>query len=131
MSFGERVIIPNKEIVGQVLVNSYANRVVELSLGIDHADDPQRAEDVIRTALRAVPEVVAEPAPQIGLERFGDSALVLGVRYWVPTARYFDVQFQANKAIHRALVDAGVRVPYPRREVRLVDERASSSLPRA
>lgn len=121
---GERVIIPNKEVVGQVLVNSYANRVVELSVGIDYAEDPARAEALLRAALSTVPEVVAEPAPQIGLARFGDSALVLGVRYWVPTARYFDVQFQANRAVHRALVDAGVRLSYPQREVRLVDHRA-------
>jgi small conductance mechanosensitive channel len=127
---GERVIIPNKEIVGQVLVNSYANRVVELSLGIDRADDPQRAEDVIRAALRAVPEVVTEPAPQIGPERFGDSGLVLGVRYWVPTARYFDVQFQANKAIHRALVEAGVRLPVPQREVRMLSQDDSEEVRR-
>jgi small conductance mechanosensitive channel len=121
---GERVIIPNKEIVGQVLVNSYANRVVELSVGVAYDEDLDRAEAVVRSALAALPEVVQDPAPQIGLEKFGDSALQLAVRYWVPTPRYFDVQFQANKAIHRALRDAGVRIPCPQQDVRLVDGRA-------
>lgn len=117
---GERVIIPNKEIVGQVLVNSYANRVVELAVGIAHDEDLDRAESAIRAALAAIPDVVRDPTPQIGLEKFGDSALQVAVRYWVPTQRYFDVQFQANKAVHRALREAGVRIPRPQQDVRIV-----------
>jgi small conductance mechanosensitive channel len=117
---GERVIIPNKEIVGQVLVNSYANRVVELTIAIAYEEDLDRAESLIASALTAVPEVVQDPAPQIGLEKFGDSALQIAVRYWVPTQRYFDVQFQANKAVHRALREAGVRIPCPQQDVRIV-----------
>jgi small conductance mechanosensitive channel len=117
---GERVIIPNKEIVGQVLVNSYANRVVECSVGIAYDEDLDRTESLIRSALAALPEVVQDPAPQVGLEKFGESALQIAVRYWVPTQRYFDLQFKANKAVHRALREAGVRIPCPQQDVRIV-----------
>ncbi len=117
---GERVIIPNKEIVGQVLVNSYANRVVEFTVGIAYDEDLERTESLIRSALAGLPDVVQDPAPQIGLEKFGESALLIAVRYWVPTQRYFDVQFQANKAVHRALREAGVRIPCPQQDVRIV-----------
>jgi small conductance mechanosensitive channel len=118
---GETVIIPNKEIVGQVLVNSYANRVVEMQVGISYQDDPDHAEQIIAAALAGVAEVVGEPAPQIGIQAFGDSAIVIAVRYWVPTERYFQVQFQANKAIWAAIRAAGIRIPLPQQELRILD----------
>lgn len=124
---GETVIIPNKEIVGQVLVNSYANRVVELRVGIAYGDDPARAVEVITRALATVAEVVQQPPPQVGIGAFADSALTIEIRYWVPTARYFQVRFAANAVVWQALCAAGLRVPGPRQEVTLVDVRASGA----
>ena len=49
---GELVIIPNKEIVGQVLVNSFENRLVALSVNISYEDDPNRAIKVIEARHR-------------------------------------------------------------------------------
>ncbi len=121
---GETVIIPNKEIVGQVLVNSYANRVVELSVAVGYEDEPARAIAVIAEALAGVGEVVSEPGPQIGIGSFGDSAIAIAIRYWVPTARFFQVQFTANAAIWDALRGAGIRIPYPKQELRILGERA-------
>ena len=40
---GEKITVPNKEMVGEILWNSATNRVVEKSIGIDYGDDPQKA----------------------------------------------------------------------------------------
>jgi small conductance mechanosensitive channel len=108
---GERVIIPNKEIVGQVLVNSFENRVVELSLPLLPDADPLRAAAVVREALASVAEVVQDPAPQVGIGRFRPGWVEVDVRYWVPTKRYFEVQFAANRAVWQALGAAGLELP--------------------
>ena len=39
---GEKITIPNKHIVGEILNNSFANRVVENTVGISYDDDPEK-----------------------------------------------------------------------------------------
>jgi small conductance mechanosensitive channel len=117
---GEVITIPNKQIVGEILCNSFANRVVEASVGIAYGDDPQAAIQAVEAALAAIPEVCREPKPQVGIQAFGDSAILIGVRYWVPTRHYFATLYQANLAVHRGLRAAGVTIPVPQREVRLL-----------
>ena len=52
---------------------------------------------------------------------FGDSALIFRVRCWIEhyieTRRTID---KLNSALYRALNQAGIIIPYPQREVRLL-----------
>jgi small conductance mechanosensitive channel len=116
---GEQITIPNKHIVGEILVNSFENRVVEMSIGISYEDDASKAIDTIQNALQKIPEIVAEPAPQIGIEEFADSSVNIGMRYWVPTKQYFQTMYQANLAVYNALEQAGITIPFPQRDVHM------------
>lgn len=117
---GERVIIPNKHIVGEVILNSAGNKVVETSVGISYGDDPETAIAAIRQALRQFPQVVQTPAPQVGLQKFGDSSIEIGLRYWVPTRQYYASLYAVNLAVHKALKQARITIPFPQRDVHLV-----------
>ena len=64
--------------------------------------------------------VCREPRPQIGIQAFGESSIDIGLRYWVPTRHYYQTLYRANLEVHRALRAAGVTIPFPQREVRLV-----------
>lgn len=117
---GEELTIPNKHIVGEILVNSFANKIVEATVGISYQDDPERAVAVLHRALEQFEEVSRDPAPQIGIEAFADSSINIGLRYWVPTQKYYGLMYRVNLAIHKALGEAGITIPYPQRDVRLV-----------
>ncbi|GGO75745.1 mechanosensitive ion channel protein [Marinobacterium nitratireducens] len=110
---GEKITIPNKHIVGEVITNSYTNRVVEACVGISYDSDPRRASELIRTVIGEIEGVTVEPAPQVGIETFGDFSINIGYRYWVPTRRYFELQYQVNQAIFDALAREGIQIPYP------------------
>ena len=114
---GELITIPNKHIVGEIQKNSFANRIVETTVGIAYEDDPQRAIEVIQQALAGIEDISQDPAPQVGLENFGDSSLDIGLRYWVPTKKYFQTLYRVNLAVHGALADAGITIPFPQRDV--------------
>ena len=116
---GEEITIPNKHIMGEILVNSFENKVVEMSIGISYDDDPQIAIDTISKALKDIPGIVAEPAPQIGIEEFADSSVNIGMRYWVPTKQYFQTLYQANLVVYKALGRAGITIPFPQRDIHM------------
>ncbi|MDI3325319.1 mechanosensitive ion channel family protein [Pontibacterium granulatum] len=116
---GEIITIPNKHIVGEVITNSFGNKVVEASIGISYSADANHAIKVVRSTLEGFNEVTSEPAPQVGIEGFGDSSVDIGYRYWVPTQRYFEVQYQVNLALYNAFKEEGIEIPFPQREVML------------
>ncbi len=117
---GEKITIPNKEVVGEILLNSAANKVVEITVGVSYGDDPAHAIDVIRKALEAEPRVQKTPAAQIGIDHFGDSAIAVGLRYWVPTNEYYHAKYAVNLSIFKALQAAKITIPFPQQEVRML-----------
>ena len=117
---GEIITIPNKHIVGEILHNSFANKVVEMTVGIAYGDDPETAIAAMEKALLAIEEICRDPQPQIGIQDFGESSIDIGLRFWVPTRKYFQTLYRANLAVHRALCAAGITIPFPQRDVHVV-----------
>ena len=116
---GEKITIPNKHIIGEIQVNSFANRIVESTVGISYEDNPETAIEVIQEALANIDDICPDPPPQVGIEAFGESSIDIGVRYWVPTKKYFQTLYRGNMAIHKALKTADITIPYPQRDVNL------------
>lgn len=114
---GEMITIPNKHIVGEVIINSFENKVVEASVGVSYQSEPGKAIELIRRALSRFDEIPTNPAPQIGIDQFADSSINIAYRYWVPTERFFEVQYQVNLAVFKALQNGGIEIPYPQREI--------------
>ena len=120
---GERITIPNNRIIGEILHNTYENLIVETSIGISYESDTEEAVATILKILEGSSAIVKVPDPQVGIERFGESAIIIGVRYWVPTKQYYRVMYRVNQAIYSALKEANIVIPYPRQDIHLVDDK--------
>ncbi len=107
---GETIRVPNKEVVGRVIVNSFTQRVVQTKICIAYDADAARAIEVIRAALGELAEAGAEAPPQVGIHDFTYGGIVLGARFWVPSKKYFETRYAANGAILRALRSEGIKL---------------------
>lgn len=116
---GEEVLVPNRHIVGEIIHNSFGNRVVESSIGIDYSSDPDVAIDAIQHALSGLDFISKDQVPQVGIEEFGDFAIKIGVRYWVPTNSYFKSMYNANREVYKAVREAGINIPFPKLDLNL------------
>ena len=114
---GEDIIIPNKHIVGEIHRNSYANRMVEGQVVIDAHADAITARERITQVISATEGVPDDANPLIGIESFTAAGIVIGYRYWVPTARYFDVLYRVNNGIYSALQEANVALAVQHHQV--------------
>ncbi|MBC8269818.1 MAG: mechanosensitive ion channel family protein [Rhodospirillaceae bacterium] len=104
----ERITIPNKEIVGEVIVNSNDNRIVESRIALGFSEDSEKAIDTLRTVLKGFDGVASEPAPLVGVHDFTYGGVVLGLRFWVPGLQYFQTRYSVNEALLKGLRDAGI-----------------------
>lgn len=118
----EQITIPNKYMIGDVLVNSFAYRIVEGSVGISYNTDMKFAVSVVKKAVMAHPKVSIETSPIIGIEKFNDSSIDIGYRYWVPTKLFFKIQYEVNYEILEALRAANIEIPFPQREIHILGE---------
>lgn len=107
---GERITIPNKEIVGRVIVNSERKRVVQTKICIKESEDADHAIAVLRDALQSIEEINDGPKPQVGIHDFTYGGVVLGMRFWVPSDRYFQVRYAVNGAALAAIKRAGIKL---------------------
>jgi small-conductance mechanosensitive channel len=119
---GEYVVVPNDVVGAESVVNrSRKGRLrVEVEVGVDYADDPREAADVALDAVEELDEVMDVPTPQVVAKRFGDSAVVLGVRVWIdnPSARRrWRARTAVIGAVREAFADAGLKIPFPQREL--------------
>lgn len=125
---GVIITVPNKHIVGENLFNSKNKQIVEGSVGIGYGSNPEQAIEIMQKTLKEFPEICTEPGPQIGIQAFGDSGINVAYRYWAPTAKYYQTLLAVNLSVYKALRAAGIEIPFPQREVRIVSQTAGSPL---
>lgn len=116
-----RIQIPNRLVIGEILHNSNTNSLIELSIGVAYDSDTNKVTDLIQHALSGL--VTTEPGkkPIIGIDSFGDSSINFGIRFWAPTTKHYELRYAANKLIHDAIVQAGVVIPFPQREITMLN----------
>ena len=115
---GEVVTLPNDTVrSGSIVDRSRRNRLrIEIEVGVDYETDIDHASDLIAETVTDVDDVAAMPEPAVVTKRFADSAIVLGVRYWIrnPSMRKrWRTQTAAMNAIKVELDADGIRIPFP------------------
>lgn len=113
----ELITVPNKNMIGEVIVNSFKYRIVESTVGISYTDDVNVAITIIKEVIDSFENISVDNKAIVGIEKFGDSALEIGMRYWVPTRSFFKMQYEVNLAVYKALNEAKLTIPYPQRDI--------------
>ena len=112
--------------IGDVLVNSFSYRIVEGSVGVAYNSDVQNAVAVIKDVIVKQDDVSSDNEPIVGVEKFNDSSIDIGYRYWVPTKSFFKTQYEVNLQVLNAINTADINIPFPQREIRVLgDENVS------
>ncbi|WP_049910937.1 mechanosensitive ion channel family protein [Halorubrum coriense] len=127
---GEVITMPNDEVrSGSIVDRSRRNRLrIEVEVGVDYDTDVERAAAVVEAAAAGVEDVAEMPEPNAVTKRFGDSAVVLGLRYWIrnPSMRKrWRTQTAAMNAVKGALEAEGIVIPFPQQTLSARAEGAS------
>lgn len=133
---GSEFIVPNETLIGSTVQNqTYSDTRVRLStsVGVAYDSDLDLACRLMAEAAAAHPRVLAEPAPKVFLTQFADSAINLDLGFWIddPEEGKGNIVSDVNFAIWRTFREHGVAIPFPQREVRLLngDQGAAQSAP--
>jgi small conductance mechanosensitive channel len=109
-----QTIVGNGKVSGDTIKNFSAHgyrrvdRTAQLAFGVNPLD----AIALLKPALAAIPNVVADPAPDVEIIDFNERGTVLAVRPYCHTSHYWQVYFDTNKLIASTFGGAGYPPPY-------------------
>jgi small conductance mechanosensitive channel len=108
-----KTMVGNGKVFGDTIQNFSANpyRRVELTAQVAHGVDPAAAIALLKPALTKLPNVIAEPAPDVEILTFNPMGAVLAVRPYCNNQHYWQVYFDANRLIRDTFTRAGFPVP--------------------
>ncbi len=117
----QELIIPNKDLITGKLLNwtltDSTNRIV-ITIGIAYRSDTDRACQVVLKLCNEHPSVMRSPQPTVTFEAIRESSLEIKARVFVET---LDVRLQTqhdlHTSIHRMLVEEGIELAYPQRDI--------------
>jgi small conductance mechanosensitive channel len=122
-------IVGNNKIFSDTIQNFSTNpyRRVDRLAQLNHSVDHNEAIRLLKERLAKIPNVKADPPPDVEILDFNLAGPVLAVRPYCHTNHYWQVYFDTNRAIREAFGAAGF--PVPEQHVALRNGVASATEP--
>ncbi len=124
---GKEYLIPNEDLItGQVVNWSHSNDFVRLDIhfGTAYGDDPHVVRKFAIEAAASVDRVLGFKAPVCHIVGFGDSSVDYILRFWIkdPTGGLTNIRGNVFLALWDSFKENNISIPFPQREVKLLDE---------
>lgn len=122
---GELIVLPNSKVAGEAVVNlsqgDGAMRI-RVNVGVAYGSDVALVTRVLSEAMALQPEVRKDPQPAVFFQDFGESSLDFSVMGWLddPWDR-MGIQSRVRTAIDAKFREHGIVVPFPQRDVHVVN----------
>ncbi len=107
------VIVSNSKATGDIIKNfsAFPYRRVERTAQLAFGVDPMAAIALLKADLAEIPNVVADPPPDVEILDFNQLGTLLAVRPYCHTDHYWQVYFDTNRVIREEFGAAGYPVP--------------------
>ena len=133
---GVEAIVPNDTLVTTTVLNhSYTSRDVRIGIPVQvsYDSDVDLALKLMEEIAVKEPRVKKEPNPPAAfVVRFADSGIDLELGVWIsdPEKGQLNIKSAINREIWKAFQANGIRIPYPQREMRILNQAEPAAGPR-
>jgi len=124
---GKEYLIPNEDLItGQVVNWSHTNDFVRLDIkfGTSYADDPHKVRALAIETAQNVTRVLSSKPPVCHIVGFGESSVDYVLRFWIrdPSQGLTNIRGNVYLALWDAFHTNDISIPFPQREVRLLED---------
>ncbi len=122
------IIVPNSDFISKQVINwshSGNNVRISISMNVAYDSDPDLVEKLLFEVADNEPGVLKIPKPKVRLTGFGENGLEFSLLVW--TTDFSDtkgaLRSLLNFSVLKSFRAAGIRMPYPQRDLHIIDER--------
>lgn len=122
------VIVPNSKMTDNNIINysSAGNRRIDLVIGIAYDANIDDARKILLDIMSTDDRILQDPEPTVSVAELADSSVNLAVRPWTTVEDYWGVYFGTLEAVKKRFDKAGIGIPFPQRDVHLIQESKES-----
>ncbi len=116
----KKIVVPNGTLSNSTIINATAkdSRKLEIKVGISYESSIQKAKELLTDILLRDPDTQGEESEMVVfVDELADSAVVVGLRVWVPTEVYWPTKWRLNERIKEEFDANGIVIPYNQMEV--------------
>ncbi|MBK8627838.1 MAG: mechanosensitive ion channel [Saprospiraceae bacterium] len=108
------LIIPNGEVINGIITNfsKRGNIRIELKAFLPYSEDFPRVKALILSELLLMDKILKEPKPEIGIEEYGDTNLIISIRPYVVPDDYWEVYYDVMSNIKTLYHKHGINMAY-------------------
>ena len=120
------IYVPNGTLANTSLTNvtDAPMRRVDFTIGIAYSASIAQARKAVEELAAAHPLVLDDPAVSVYVDHFGDSSVVLGIRFWALKENFWQARCEMMEQVKTAFDEAGITIPFNQLDVHVVsDER--------
>ncbi len=123
------ILIPNGTLSDNSVINVTANpiRRLDLTVGISYESDLLLAKNILTQLAEDEPERIEDQDITVFVSELGESSVVLGLRLWIPTDKYWEVKWRMTEQIKLQFDASGVEIPYNQLDVHMREGKNSSA----
>ena len=130
---GAEVVLPNSNLISNPMINwtrSDRLRRVEIPVGVAYGTDQRLVFNVLMDVAKKHEDILEHPEPSVLLRGFGESSLNFELRFWTYRFDGFArVQSEVTRKVLDALIEAGITIPFPQRDLHLKSADALTKTP--
>ena len=118
----KKIVVPNGTLSNSTIINVTAKetRKLEIKVGISYESDIQKAKEILQKILLDDPDTKGDESEMVVfVDELADSAVIMGLRVWVPTDDYWPVKWRLNQKIKEEFDAQGIVIPYNQVDVHL------------
>ncbi|MHC4142175.1 MAG: mechanosensitive ion channel family protein, partial [Planctomycetota bacterium] len=87
-------------------------------VGVAYGSDTEKATQLLLKAAHDCPHVLDDPPPRALFLGFGDSALELDLRVFIPSIDHFlAAKHELHETIDKAFREGGIEIAFPQRDI--------------
>lgn len=122
---GKEIFVPNSQLAGTKIVNYtvLGRRRVDLNFTASYDAPTATVKQAIGEVLEDIPQIIAEPAPEIHLSDYQASSIQYVVRAWTAAADYWTVYYAIQEGVREAFDRHGVEMTYDHLNVHILDRK--------
>ena len=117
----KRVTVPNGSLTNAAITNYSAEgqRRVELTFSVSYDCDIDKVKQILLSVAESDPKSLKVPAPLARMKTQSASSLDFVLRVWCAPENYWDLYFDLNENVKKALDEAGMEIPFPQMDVHM------------
>lgn len=117
----KRVTVPNGSLTNAAITNYSAvgQRRVELTFSVSYDCDIDKVKQILLSVAESDPKSLKDPAPLARMKTQSASSLDFVLRVWCAPENYWDLYFDLNENVKKALDEAGMEIPFPQMDVHM------------